>query len=90
MFYVSGLLRVRQHLKSLEPVDEFKKGPFTLQARVLEYRLVDGGVEVDICLAATSCMGRSVWESVVTLLSLKKGRKGGRCENERGQQSGNI
>ncbi|XP_029019706.1 uncharacterized protein si:ch211-12e13.1 isoform X2 [Betta splendens] len=65
----AGLVRVRQSLKTLEPVDELRKGPFTLQVRVLEYRHVDTGVEVDISLTATSHTGRPVWESILTLLS---------------------
>ncbi|KAM7018078.1 uncharacterized protein LKV04_001724 [Tautogolabrus adspersus] len=68
----AGLVCVRQSLKTLEPVDELKKGPFMLRVRVLEYRQLDAGVEVDICLCATSRTGRLVWESVLTLLSKKK------------------
>nr|XP_040051457.1 uncharacterized protein si:ch211-12e13.1 [Gasterosteus aculeatus aculeatus] len=65
----AGLFCVRQSLKTLQPVDELKKGPFVLQVRVQEYRQVDTGVEVDIRLAATSRTGSPVWESVLTLLS---------------------
>ncbi|XP_039659139.1 uncharacterized protein si:ch211-12e13.1 isoform X3 [Perca fluviatilis] len=81
----AGLVRVRQSLKTLQPVDELKKGPFTLQVRVLEYRQIDAGVEVDIGLSATSRTRSSVWESVLTLLSKNKLRKAGRCisKNER-------
>ncbi|XP_036954889.1 uncharacterized protein si:ch211-12e13.1 [Acanthopagrus latus] len=68
----AGLVRVRQSLKTLQPVDELKKGPFTLQVRVLVYRQIDAGVEVDICLTATSRTGCPVWESVLTLLSENK------------------
>lgn len=68
----AGLVRVSQSLKTLEPVDELKKGAFTLQVRVLEYRHIDAGVEVDIFLSATSCTGRPVWESILTLLSKHK------------------
>lgn len=64
-----GLIRVRQTVKTLQPIDELKKGPFTLQVRVLGYEHTDTGVEVDICLAAASCAGCPVWESVLTLLS---------------------
>ncbi|XP_022612056.1 uncharacterized protein LOC111229842 isoform X2 [Seriola dumerili] len=68
----AGLVRVCQSLKTLQPIDELKKGPFTLQVRVLVYRQVDAGVEVDICLSATSRSGCPVWESVLTLLSKNK------------------
>ncbi|XP_070760576.1 uncharacterized protein [Enoplosus armatus] len=82
----AGLVRVRQSLKTLQPVDELKKGPFVLQVRVLEYRQIDTGVEVDICLSATSRSGCPVWESVLTLLSKNKVHNAGRCspksENE--------
>ncbi|KAK2837693.1 hypothetical protein Q5P01_014905 [Channa striata] len=78
----AGLVLVRQSLKTLEPVDELKKGPFTLQVRVLEYRHVDTGVEVDICLSATSYTRRPVWESVLTLLSKNKRHKDSRCSSE--------
>ncbi|XP_044054127.1 uncharacterized protein si:ch211-12e13.1 [Siniperca chuatsi] len=82
----AGLVCVRQSLKTLQPVDELKKGPFTLQVRVLEYRQIDAEVEVDICLSATSRSGCPVWESVLTLLSKNKLHKAGRCspknENE--------
>ncbi|XP_068422411.1 uncharacterized protein si:ch211-12e13.1 [Clinocottus analis] len=69
----AGLFRVRQSLKTLQPVDELKKGPFVLQVRVQEYRQIDAGVEVDICLSATSRTGCRVWESVLTLLSKNAG-----------------
>lgn len=69
LFTVAGLLCVRQSLKTHQPVDELKKGPFTLQVQVLEYRKMDGGVEVDVHLSATSRTGSLVWESVMTLLS---------------------
>lgn len=78
----AGLVRVRQTLKTLEPVDELKKGPFMLRAQVLEHRQTDGGVEVDVCLSATSRTGSSVWESVLTLLSKKKPHKDTPRENE--------
>ncbi|XP_031156481.1 uncharacterized protein si:ch211-12e13.1 isoform X2 [Sander lucioperca] len=84
----AGLVRVRQSLKTLQPVDELKKGPFTLQVRVLEYRQIDAGVEVDVCLSATSRTGSPVWESVLTLLSKNKLQNVGRCKNERGRQPG--
>lgn len=64
-----GLIPVRQTLTSHQPVDELKKGPFTLQGRVLEYRRVGRGVEVDVCLSAAARSQSPVWESVVTLLS---------------------
>lgn len=66
-----GLVRIHQSLKTLEPVDELKKGPFILQSRVLEYRQLSAGMEVDISLCATARTGRPVWESVLTLLSKK-------------------
>ncbi|KAM4616588.1 uncharacterized protein ACJ7VT_009432 isoform 1-T1 [Polymixia lowei] len=71
----AGLVRVRQSLKTLQPIDELKKGPFMLQARVLEYRPVDAGVEVDILLSATSHSHYLVWESILTLLSKNKFHK---------------
>lgn len=77
---------MRQTLRTLEPVDELKKGPFTLRVRVLEYRQIDAGVEVDLCLSATARTGCLVWESVLTLLSKDKLHKASRClprmENE--------
>ncbi|XP_071378174.1 uncharacterized protein [Centroberyx affinis] len=78
----AGLVRVRQSLKTLQPIDELKKGPFTLHARVLEYRPVDAGVEVDIRLSATSRSSCPVWESVLTLLSKNKFHKAARPEDE--------
>ena len=68
----AGLVRVRQSVKTLQPIDELKKGPFMLQVRVMEYRPIDAGVEVDICLSASSRSGSLVWESVLTLLSRNK------------------
>ncbi|XP_054906832.1 uncharacterized protein si:ch211-12e13.1 [Poeciliopsis prolifica] len=65
----AGLVRVRQSLRTLQPIDELKKGPFTLQAAVEGYQQTDAGVEVDICLSATSRSGCPVWTSVLTLLS---------------------
>ncbi|XP_076587797.1 uncharacterized protein LOC143321376 [Chaetodon auriga] len=72
----AGLVHVRQSLKTLQPVDELKKGPFMLQVKVLEYRQTDAGVEVDICLTATARTGCPVWESVLTLLSKNKSHRG--------------
>lgn len=68
----AGLTRVRQSIRTLEPIDELKKGPFQLRCSVLVYRTVRGGVEVDIGLSATSRMQRLVWESVLTLMSPSK------------------
>ncbi|XP_040011543.1 uncharacterized protein si:ch211-12e13.1 [Xiphias gladius] len=68
----AGLVLVCQSLKTLQPIDELKKGPFMLQVQVLEYRQTDAGVEVDIRLSATSRSGCPVWESVLTLLSKNK------------------
>ncbi|KAL0979640.1 hypothetical protein UPYG_G00187610 [Umbra pygmaea] len=70
-----GLVRLRQSLRTWQPIDELKKGPFMLQACVLEYRVVEDGVEVDISLTAISHTDQPVWESVTTMLSQDKGRK---------------
>ncbi|XP_024131272.1 uncharacterized protein si:ch211-12e13.1 isoform X2 [Oryzias melastigma] len=69
----AGLVRVRQSLQTLQPVDELKKGPFSLQARVLGYQQTRTGAEVDIRLSATSRSGSTVWESVLTFLSEGRG-----------------
>ncbi|PWA18382.1 hypothetical protein CCH79_00009888, partial [Gambusia affinis] len=53
----AGLVRVRQSLKTLQPIDELKKGPFTLQVAVEGYQQTDAGVEVDVCLSAASRSG---------------------------------
>lgn len=63
---------MRQTLKTLQPVDELKKGPFLLQVEVLEYRQTEEGAEVDLRLSATSRTGSLVWESILTLLSRNK------------------
>lgn len=68
----AGLCPLRQTLRTLEPVDELKKGPFTLQAGVLMYRQREAGVEVDLRLSATSRTGALVWESLLTLVSSDK------------------
>ncbi|XP_056150546.1 uncharacterized protein si:ch211-12e13.1 isoform X2 [Lampris incognitus] len=68
----AGLVRVRQSLRTLQPIDELKKGPFILYGQVLEYRPVDAGVEVDVSLSATSHSNYLVWQSVLTLLSKSK------------------
>lgn len=78
---------MHQSLKTLQPVDELKKGPFMLQVRVLEYRRIDAGVEVDIRLSATSRTGCPVWESVLTLLSPNKLHKASRCLPRKENQS---
>lgn len=70
---------MRQSLKTLQPVDELKKGPFMLQVQVLGYQQTDVGVEVDISLSATSRSGCPVWESVLTLLSKNKLHTSSRC-----------
>lgn len=75
----AGLFPLRQTLKTLEPVDELKKGPFTLQAGVLMYRQMEARVEVDIRLSATSRTGALVWESVLTLVSQDKLLGADRC-----------
>lgn len=51
-------------------MDELKRGMFSLQARVLEYRTVSAGVEVDLALTASRDQ-RTVWSSTLTLLSPK-------------------
>ncbi|XP_072289865.1 3-hydroxyacyl-thioester dehydratase X isoform X2 [Eucyclogobius newberryi] len=68
----AGLVRVRQSIRTLQPIDELKKGPFRVRASVLVYRDVSAGVEVDIGLSATSRNQSLVWESVLTLLSKNK------------------
>lgn len=70
----AGLVRVRQSIRTREPIDELKKGPFQVRASVLVYRAVSGGVEVDIGLSATSRKQRLVWESVLTLMSPSRAR----------------
>ncbi|XP_061135559.1 uncharacterized protein si:ch211-12e13.1 isoform X1 [Syngnathus typhle] len=67
-----GLVCVRQSIKTHQPVDELKKGPFTLQVQVLVYRTLDVGVEVDVLLSATSRSKSLVWESILTLMSKNK------------------
>ncbi|XP_029296567.1 uncharacterized protein LOC115014060 [Cottoperca gobio] len=88
----AGLLRVRQSVKTLQPVDELKKGPFRLQVRVQEYRQLEAGQEVDVCLSATSRTGCPVWESVLTLLSQNKLHKVSRRspENKHGRQPDDV
>ncbi|TKS77984.1 Sushi domain-containing protein 1 [Collichthys lucidus] len=82
----AGLVRVRQSIKTLQPVDELKRGPFMLRVQVVEYRQIDTGMEVDVCLSATSHTSCPVWESVLTLLSKNRLHKARRClpgkENE--------
>lgn len=63
-------MSVRETLSLTEPVDELKRGTFSLQARVLEYRTVSAGVEVDLTLTA-SRHNQTVWSSTLTLLSPK-------------------
>ncbi|XP_039515823.1 uncharacterized protein LOC120470346 [Pimephales promelas] len=63
-----GLLSVREVLRLTEPVDELKRGTFSLQARVLEYRTVSAGVEVDLTLTASRHQ-QTVWTTTLTLLS---------------------
>ncbi|XP_061763022.1 uncharacterized protein si:ch211-12e13.1 [Nerophis ophidion] len=84
----AGLRCVRQSIRTRQPVDELKKGPFMLQVQVLLYRLVDAGVEVDVRLSAFSRHKCLVWESVVTLLSetkLPKAVKGGAEKENEGE-----
>ncbi|KAJ0019592.1 hypothetical protein NQD34_007161 [Periophthalmus magnuspinnatus] len=68
----AGLVQVRQSIRTLQPIDELKKGPFGVRASVLVYRGLSGGVEVDIGLSAMSRNQSLVWESVLTLLSKNK------------------
>lgn len=63
---------LRQSVTTLQPVDELKKGPFSLQAFILGYRQVEEGVEVEVCLSAGSQGAGPVWRSVLTLLSRKQ------------------
>lgn len=78
--FSAGLFLLRQTLRTLEPVDELKKGPFTLQASVLIYRQLEACVEVDIHLSASSRTGSLVWESVLTLVSQNKPQEPSRCQ----------
>ncbi|TRZ04527.1 hypothetical protein DNTS_014378 [Danionella cerebrum] len=64
----SGLLCVRECVTLLEAVDELKRGPFTLEARVNGYRMESTGVEVELSLTA-SRLQRCIWSSTLTLLS---------------------
>lgn len=59
-------------MTTLQPVDELKKSPFTLEAAVLGYRQVEEGAEVDVRLLARSHRGCPVWDSILTLLSRKQ------------------
>lgn len=74
----AGLSPLRQTLRSLEPVDELKKGPFSLQAGVVTYRQTEACVEADVRLSATSRTGALVWESFLTLVSPYKLQEAGR------------
>lgn len=87
MLSPAGLVRVRQSLKTLQPIDELKKGPFMLRARVLEYQQIEAGVEVNICLSATSRTGSQVWESILTLLSKNKLHSANGCLQRHENQS---
>ncbi|XP_073697344.1 uncharacterized protein [Garra rufa] len=66
----SGLLSVRERLSLTNAADELKRGMFSLQARVLEYRTVSAGVEVDLTLTASRDQ-QTTWSSTLTLLSPK-------------------
>lgn len=61
-------MSIREVLSLTEPVDELKRGTFSLQARVLEYRTVSAGVEVDLTLTASRHQ-QTVWTNTLTLLS---------------------
>ncbi|XP_039613931.1 uncharacterized protein si:ch211-12e13.1 [Polypterus senegalus] len=63
-----GLINVRSFTKTFQPVDEIKKGPFLLQASLVEYRSVEAGTEVDIALELKDQAMKPVWKSEVTLL----------------------
>ncbi|KAF4113837.1 uncharacterized protein si:ch211-12e13.1 [Onychostoma macrolepis] len=65
-----GLLSVHERLSLSDAVDELKRGTFSLQARVLEYRTVSAGVEVDLALTVSRDQ-QTVWSSTLTLLSPK-------------------
>ncbi|XP_051549030.1 uncharacterized protein si:ch211-12e13.1 isoform X1 [Myxocyprinus asiaticus] len=65
-----GLLGICETLRVPEAVDELKRASFSLQARVLEYRVVDAGVEVDVSLTASRDQ-LTIWSSTLTLLSPK-------------------
>lgn len=75
---------------TLQPVDELKKGPFSLQATVLGYQQVKEGVEVKVCLMASSQGAGLVWQSILTLLSRKQAdvqqAAAGRCDALRAGQ----
>lgn len=64
-----GLIHIRQTIRSFQPVDELKKGPFLLQASVQEYRATDMGVEVDVLCEIKNRALQSVWEGTMTCLS---------------------
>lgn len=81
---------LRQTVTTLQPVDELKKGPFSLQGAVLGYKQVEEGVEVKVCLSASSQRAGPVWQSVLTLLSRKRSdlwqAAAGRCDALRAGQ----
>ncbi|XP_034760737.2 3-hydroxyacyl-thioester dehydratase X-like [Acipenser ruthenus] len=64
-----GLIHVQQTMRTSQPVDEIKKGPFFLQAAVKEYRSVELGIEVDIVFELKDRVKEPVWEGIMTLLS---------------------
>ncbi|KAI4900069.1 hypothetical protein NFI96_005224 [Prochilodus magdalenae] len=67
-----GLVSVRQTVRLLKPLDELKRGAFSLRVGVEEYRSVDGGVEVDLSLRLRACQQEEEeegWSSIITLLS---------------------
>ncbi|XP_028661817.2 uncharacterized protein si:ch211-12e13.1 [Erpetoichthys calabaricus] len=63
-----GLINVHSFTKTFQPVDEIKKGPFLLQASLVEYRSVEAGTEVDIVLELKDQAMKPVWKRKVTLL----------------------
>ncbi|XP_059405029.1 uncharacterized protein si:ch211-12e13.1 [Carassius carassius] len=63
-----GLMSVCESVRLSDALDELKRGMFSLQARVLEYRTVRAGVEVDLALTASRDQ-QTVWSSTLTLLS---------------------
>lgn len=72
VIWSAGLCLLRQSMTTLQPVDELKKGPFSLQATILGYQQLEEGVEVEVCLSAESQGAGPVWQSVLTLLSRKQ------------------
>ncbi|XP_049326346.1 uncharacterized protein si:ch211-12e13.1 isoform X2 [Astyanax mexicanus] len=68
-----GLVCVSERVKLLQPVDELKRGKFSLRVGVAGYRCVSGGVEVDLALSMRTVHQQEEeengWSSTITLLS---------------------